>query len=170
VREIYEEAGLSAGSVYLYFQSKDEIVEALTEEILGHLSRAQGVLEIAEDPLDGVISLVRGLAAAASLAPADALSLRVQGWAAAVTHPAIAGFFRAGFDETRGALVAAVERGKMTGAVESSADPEAVARVAIGMLQGLVLQLALETGVDVGAYAEVCARLLEEALRPRAAG
>ena len=169
VREIYEEAGLSAGSVYVYFRSKDEIVEALAHDVLARLTDRQELLERFDDPLEGVIALVRALVSAASLAPEGALALRVQAWGTAVTHPPIAGFFREGFEGMRGTLAAALERGQGSGHVESSVEADAVARVVLGMLHGLVLQLVLGTGTGPEAYGEACIRMIERALRPGAA-
>jgi len=90
----------------------------------------------------------------------------VQAWAAAVTHPALAGFYLQGFEGLRGTLVAAIERGRRDGHVDPAVEPDGAARAVIGLLQGLVLQLVVDTGADANAYGEVCVRMLERYVRP----
>ena len=168
VREIYEEAGVSAGSVYLHFRSKDEIVEALAEQVLARLANEQQLLEAADDPLDAIATLVRSFAAAVALAPSERLSLRVQAWAAAATHPTLAASFRDGFEGMRAAIVTTIERGKRSGRIARSTDSDAAARIVMAAFQGLVLQIVLGTGIDAETYGTVCAAMIEQTLRETA--
>jgi TetR/AcrR family transcriptional regulator, transcriptional repressor of aconitase len=169
VRGIYEEAGLSAGSVYLHFRSKDEIVEALAQEVVARIADEQRAIDGTDDPLEGIASLVRWFAAMTAAAPEGALSLRVHAWAAAATHEPIARAFRTGFEGMHAALVAALERGRRAGTITPEVDADGAARLVIASLQGFVLQLVNETGADAQAYAESCIALLGRALRTDAA-
>ncbi len=165
VREIYEEAGLSAGSVYLHFRSKDEIIEALAQEVLARIAGEQRTIEETDDPLEGIASLVRWFAATAAAAPVETLMLRVHAWAGAATHEPIALAFRTGFESLHAALVDALERGRRAGTVERSVDADSAARLVIASLQGFVLQLVNDTGADAQAYGESCIALIGRALR-----
>ena len=165
VREIYEEAGVSAGSVYLHFRSKDEIVEALAEQVLARIAEEQQLLEAADDPLDAIAALVRSFAGVVAAAPSERLSLRVQAWAAAATHPPVAASFRDGFEGMRATIAAALERGKRSGRIAGDVDSDAAARIVMAAFHGLVLQIVLGTGVDAEAYGRTFAPMIEHALR-----
>ncbi|HET7568226.1 MAG TPA: TetR family transcriptional regulator [Gaiellaceae bacterium] len=161
VREIYEEAGLSAGSVYVYFRGKDEIVEALVHEQIGQMAARAGILDHVEDPAEALGMVIRGFAAAADAAPREQLSLRLQSWAASTTTTQFAAVFREAFESVHTPLARALERA-------GAADPDALARVVMAALQGLVLQVVHETGVDTAAYAETLVVAVQSALPARA--
>lgn len=157
VREIYEEAGLSAGSVYVYFRSKDEIVEELVRELLGQMAGRAGLLDLAEDPATGVAMAIRGFAAAAAEASTEQLSLRLQAWAASTTTAQFARVFGEAFESVHAPFARALARA-------GAADPDTLARVLMASLQGLVLQVVHRTGVDTAAYAETLVAAMRSAL------
>jgi AcrR family transcriptional regulator len=157
VRDIYEEAGLSAGSVYVYFQSKEEIVEALAGEILAQFQQSLAGLDEADDPLaalDGFLPLLLPLAAAA---PPAELGLRVQAWGAAVTHPRVAAMLADGLRAARTTIVRTLERGGASG------DHDATARAMVALFQGYVLQLVFDPPADPAAYAQTAVQMLRTA-------
>jgi AcrR family transcriptional regulator len=49
LQDIFRESGLSAGAVYRYFKSKDDLVQAIAARVLGHLAAVVDTA-LAEDP------------------------------------------------------------------------------------------------------------------------
>lgn len=160
VRDIYEEAGLSAGAVYVYFGAKEDIIEALADEVFARLGGWIERLEGAEEALPALEELVRSLVAVASGEPTDELGLRVQAWGAAVTHPRVAAILSEGFAEVR----AAVSRAAARAAAGTGVDEDAAARAVLALLQGYLLQVLFDPPADPGRYADTCVRMLRGAL------
>src|SRR5215472_2739698 len=53
MQDVFREAGLSAGAVYRYFKSKDELVQAISATVLDRMAAAiDGAL--AEEPVPGL--------------------------------------------------------------------------------------------------------------------
>ena len=90
MREIYEEARLSAGAVYLYFESKAEIIQSSFDF---DYQRSHALFEAArtsDDPLraleDLLSYLLHGLKGASAL---EAPRVNVQGWGEALVNPSL---------------------------------------------------------------------------------
>ena len=154
VRDIYEEAGLSAGSVYVYFESKEQIVEALAARVLTQLGGQLDALAEADDPLSAIENALLFLLATAAAEPQDEIRLRVQAWGAAVTHPRIAAQLANGLARARTTIATALTRAGVGG------DADARARAVIALFQGFVLQLTFDRPADPDGYADACVRLL----------
>lgn len=61
MREIFDKAALSAGAVYLYFKSKEEIIQALAKAGKWHFERVCGDFEKDENPLRNVLGELSNL-------------------------------------------------------------------------------------------------------------
>jgi AcrR family transcriptional regulator len=94
IRDVCREAGLSAGAVYAYFKSKDDMLEALAE--LGP-QNTHALLEAARSAASAPDALAQLLSTAIHLFDADEsqegtrLDLRL--WAEALHTPRIRGLF-----------------------------------------------------------------------------
>src|SRR6266568_1436364 len=64
MQDVFRESGLSAGAVYRYFKSKDQLIQAISAGVLGQMAAALEAA-LAEDPVPGPEQLVGRLAAAA---------------------------------------------------------------------------------------------------------
>jgi AcrR family transcriptional regulator len=84
MQAIFEEAGLSPGAVYRYFKGKEEIVQAIAEEMLGRLLEAIDSVELRD----------------------QRMRLALQVWGEAVINPRIGEFVRRVFDGIRARLAA----------------------------------------------------------------
>ena len=156
MQDICRESGLSAGAVYGYFASKEEIIAAScagcqqSGELLVDLDkRGSGTVEI----LDGLTEAGFG---EFDQPGADVwLQVNVQWWSEALRNPELRdALLRTGVGPLKAGLADIISRAQEKGEVDPALSPEAVARVLLAMWQGLVLQKALEPGVDVGAYVE----------------
>jgi len=166
MRDIYEEAGLSPGAVYHYFESKDDIIRASFDfdyqRSVDLFSTAQG----SEDPLKALADLFdffsRGLQEAANL---GAGRVNVQGWGEALVNPQLLTSLHQLLEKYLQALSQVVRRGQELGQIDSSFEPLSVARVLLSLYYGLELQKALDPDVDVGEYATAVKGLLLSGLR-----
>ena len=156
MHDIVRQAELSAGAIYRYFASKDEIIEAITAE---RHERELALLVAARrkgrDP-----SALRRLARDffATLAPPEERRFRrvsVQIWAEALRSPRIQRIVRRGVDGPRATLAALVREAQARGEVPDTLDPDAVARIVIALFQGFVLQQAWDPRVEVAPYLAV---------------
>lgn len=150
--DIAAAAGVSVGAPYRYFASK----EAIILEIAGAAFRV--ILEPIERLLDGsdaptIADLVEASAAPGSgAATIDAagqpvplgelLRCTVQAWAELLSHEGLRHEANRGFDQIRGRVAAALQRGQAAGTVPRGLDPDIGARVVMALLHGVVLQRA----------------------------
>jgi AcrR family transcriptional regulator len=164
MREIYEEARLSPGAIYHYFDSKDEIIQVSFafdyERSLEVFSAAQA----SADPLQALTTLIdffcQGLKQAAAL---GAGRVNVQGWGEALVNPRLGHNLREAFDRYRAALSAIIVKAQEAGQLDRSLDPAAMSRLLLSIYYGLELQVALDPQVDVDQYAAAAKALLRAA-------
>ena len=153
MQDVLGEADLSAGAVYRYFRSKDEIIAAIAAEVVDEVA---GALDGAFDPddpppLDEVLG-----AAFLAIRRVDAelgvARLALQVWGEAVRSPALAEILRAVIARVQGSLARLVAVYQDRGLMAADAPPDQVARVLIGLLPGFVVQHALLGDVDPGDF------------------
>ena len=161
MRDIYEQANLSPGAVYHYFNSKDEIIEASLDfdyrRSLDLFIAARG----SEDPMQGLNDLLnfffQGLEEAATL---GAGSVNVQGWGEALVNPRLLETFHRVLDSYLDALSHIVRRAQESGQIDRSLDPMSVGQLLISLYYGLELQKALNPEVDIKSYAAAVKSLI----------
>jgi AcrR family transcriptional regulator len=161
MQDIVGEAALSPGALYRYFASKEDLIAAIASE--RHAAELAMLREAAEgsDAAGGLQRLARELLG--RLASPDEQAWRrvtVQLWGEALRSPRVMEVVREGLDAPLALLGAWLRRARDEGRVPADLDPEAAARVAAAIFQGLVLQQAWDPGVDVAA----AARAIETAL------
>ena len=141
--EIIAESKLSAGAVYLYFRSKEDLIAATAATALGMARDLIGQLAAAAEPsppdrvLDGLLARLTRLndESGGLLFP-----VAVEAWSEASRNPSIAETARA-FIETILSELAAVYR-RWEGAGHSLAIPaEDLARLSVAVLQGTIVQM-----------------------------
>jgi AcrR family transcriptional regulator len=147
--DIIEASGLSAGAIYVHFESKQQIVLAVAARVLG---RRLGDLEAMGDhPADPITTLQQLLAGMVG----DILDSRVliQLWGEATTDPELSSLVTEIFATLREALT-----GYLTGwaARRGVASPDHWAEIAfpaiLAIAQGFLVQRALLPGFDADAY------------------
>jgi AcrR family transcriptional regulator len=158
--DIVRRSGMSHGAVYSYFQSKDDIIEALADDRHSH----EAILNAAAasgDPLAGLIALAR--AYAASLAdPSAELRRRVgvHGWAEALRSPRVRARVVEGIVVPRARAAGLVARAQSAGRLAPEVDADALARCLVALFQGVTLQVVWGEPVDLDACAEAVERML----------
>jgi AcrR family transcriptional regulator len=167
MQDIAREAAASAGAIYRYFGSKEEVIAAIAAE----RRREEGSLlrQAAEaEPEVALRELLRAFVG--RLAEPEEQAWRrvtVQLWAEALRDATVMDVVRQGLAGPMQAVAAIVARAQREGKVAPEADPRAVARLAAAVFQGLVLQQAWEPDVDVDAYLRAAELLLEGLLPGR---
>src|ERR1700749_2980259 len=100
--DIVRRSGLSHGAVYLYFQSKDDLIEALAvdrhrQEALLNAAAGHG-----DDPLEGLHALLRGYAQALTDPAGEPMRrVGVNGWAEALRNERVRASVIEGIDLPR---------------------------------------------------------------------
>jgi AcrR family transcriptional regulator len=141
--DIVRESGLSQGTLYLYFKSKDDLIAAIADDRHRREAAANALAEGEEDPWQSILMLLRLYASRLS-EPANADDLRVslQGWAEALRNERIKTGVLKGAELARSALVRMIRRGQKRGTFRRNIHAEAAARLLIALFQGFVLQVA----------------------------
>ena len=153
MRDIYEEAGLSPGAVYHYFESKHDIIAASFDFDYERSSELFAAAAASDDPRGAIVELlsflVHGLKDAAEL---DAPRVNVQGWGEALVNPTLRETVVRVLGIYREAVTDLVRRAQAAGQLDGAVEPAALANALLSLYYGLELQLALEPGLDVEGY------------------
>jgi AcrR family transcriptional regulator len=153
--DVIAASGLSAGAVYRYFRSKDELIEAIVDRVLGRAAeRFERLLEEghAPDPADAVAAAVDLIVAVAADGSVDTTRVAVQAWAEALRSPAVAAVAGGAYGTMRGYFVEVARRAQQTGRLPDDADPAQLGAALFSFVLGFLLQRLLLGDVDPGAY------------------
>ncbi|MGW0035233.1 TetR/AcrR family transcriptional regulator [Gordonia sp. NPDC003376] len=164
IADVIAESGLSAGAVYSYYSSKEELIAAVARSILlGYAETTSQTLD--GDPVNPALSPAETLSAlggriVARLAPGvDDFRLLLTVWGEAAANPA--------FREIATEIISGL-RAFFTTVLRHWGDdghplpmePEEMAPVMLAMLQGVVFQQAVVGDLDSDAYLESVRKLL----------
>ncbi|MGY8662634.1 TetR/AcrR family transcriptional regulator [Bradyrhizobium sp. UFLA05-109] len=139
--DIVKRSGLSHGAVYLYFQSKDDLIEALADDRHRREAMLNSVAQGSADPLERLQALVRVYAQWLTDPMGEARRrVGIHGWAEALRNRRVRTSVVEGIDMPRALIVALVERAQHDGLVKRDLEADAIARVLIAIFQGFVLQ------------------------------
>ena len=168
--DVARAAGLSYGSVYWYFVSKDELFHALvtTEEasLRRHIDDALGGSE-GSDAAGALTDAVRATLEFFERDRATAALLFRDVWAMDGRLGAhVAGVYERFVDDLADVIAAGQRRGTII-----EVPPRVAASSAAALIGQLALRrLATDDGMDAGSVADVAVRILLDGLRPRTAG
>ena len=161
--DVIAASGLSAGAVYRYFRSKDELIEAIVDRVLGRAAaRFEQLLEEehAPDPADAVAAAVELIVTLGEAAPVDTTRVAVQAWAEALRNPAVATVAGGAYRTMRGYFVAVARRAQETGRLPADDDPAQLGAALFSFVLGFLLQRLLLGDVEPGGYVESVRLLL----------
>jgi AcrR family transcriptional regulator len=149
--DIVRESGVSQGTLYLYFATKDDLIVALADDRHQGEILINALVEGEPDPVEG-LSLLFELHGRSLTDPrrVDGRRVGIQGWSEALRNPVIHNSVTTGTASVRREIERLIERGQLAGQFRADADPEAVARILDAAFQGLTLQVAWgeEIGLD----------------------
>lgn len=162
MRDIYEEAQLSAGAVYHYFESKEQIIQASFKFDQERSRELFENLKALDEPLTALTDLVvffyKGLEEAAKL---GAGRVNVQGWGEALRNPDLFKTIQEAFGNYKEVLAAIVVKGQQKGEINPALDPSSVGETLLSLYLGLELQKAWNQAVDISSYQAVVMAYLQ---------
>jgi len=141
--DVIRESGLSAGAVYGYFKSKDEIVSAIADQALSTVDELfEGILATKEplSPLTALTATLEHIVQIAERPGGDITRVALQAWAEAMHNDAIAGIAREKYTHLRSKFIEVARRGQADGTVDPDVDPDHVGQVMFALVPGFLLQ------------------------------
>lgn len=167
MQDVFTESGLSAGAVYRYFKSKDELVIALASTAAGDI-RSRMSEAIQRDPLPTPAELLAHMTewVQAQSGPEGRLRLAPQAWSLALIDEHAAEPVRQTMQGIREMWRHYAERMREAGWLPADADLDAVAAALFGLLPGFVLQHLLIGTLDREQFLRGVATLFPYGTRP----
>jgi AcrR family transcriptional regulator len=166
MQDVVAESGLSMGAVYRYFASKDELIQAIAEEVVGMLvGEVDALIDARPLPaltevMDDVLRIVETQAG-----PDGVVRMAIQVWGEALRDPRLSELLARVYPRFRSAFVRLAAQARAEGQLPAGTEPEQVGLVLFGLVPGYFVQLILVGGVSRGDYLAGLAALLDS--RPR---
>jgi AcrR family transcriptional regulator len=148
MQEIAEEADLSAGALYRYFDGKEALIEALASwgreekrEVLGALTPGGGPEALARlvETLLGILSLEDA---------GEAARLDVRLWGEALGHPRLRKVVEGELEALIIPIAVYLREEEVAGRLGADVDPDAMARAVVALLMGMEVQKAFDFPLD----------------------
>lgn len=159
MQEIAEEAGLSAGALYGYFEGKEALVRALAAE--NAEQRKDSFARLEEGGAAALGELVFDLLGELEAEEASSsVRLDVRLWAEMLDRPEGHEIVVEAFGGLIGPVARFVRREVDEKRMRDEVDPEAVGRLVVSLLVGLELQRAYEPDLELHAYQKAARALL----------
>ncbi len=162
MRDIYEEAQLSAGAVYHYFESKEQIIQASFKFDQERSQVFFDTFKASDEPvlaLTGIVDFFfKGLEGAAQL---GANRVNIQGWGEALRNPELLQTIQEAFGGYKAVLAEIVVKGQKTGEINRALNPFSVGETLISLYLGLELQKAWNPDLNFGSYQAVVTAFLQ---------
>ncbi|GLY25229.1 TetR family transcriptional regulator [Micromonospora sp. NBRC 101691] len=164
MQDVITEAGLSVGAVYRYFRSKNDLIAAIAESVVGGAGRIFAELAEVEPPLPVIEVLSRALDYVDThTGPDGQLRIGIQVWAESLREPALAELVASKYTGMRDHFAVLVRRAQRSGELPVDADVEGVAAALFGMILGYLLQRILTGRPDRAVYLAGVRALLADA-------
>ena len=167
MQDIVAESGLSPGAIYGYFKGKTEMVMAIASERHAMERRRMENALAAPDIDTSVRRLVEDFVLGLR-DPAEQRwrRLAVQLWAESLSNPRLRREALAGVTQAIDALSPLVGKAQADGRWPAHLDPRSAARVMISILQGISLQLAWDSSIDMASFASALRIMIDPPATP----
>jgi TetR/AcrR family transcriptional regulator, transcriptional repressor of aconitase len=161
MRDVIRESGTSAGALYLYFKSKEELIEAIADN-RHHYERQwiASAMQQADFRTSIAVLISRFGKALSDPAARRERRLSVQLWAEALRDERVRRHILKGVAMPTDLLARLLKAAQARGEFPRLLDCRAAARVLIAVFQGVVLQVAWEPKVPVQRYLKVFEAML----------
>lgn len=161
MQDICDEAGLSPGAVYRYFDSKEAIIEACAELCQERVTVIAHDAMSKNDPLSALDELSDHLLELDLPEGREDTRINIQIWAEAMRSPRVMNAFRRmGHGTFQVALTDMISGAQRSGAFTKSLRPEAVAQALLSLWHGLQLQKGIDPDLNVEDYLAVVKSLI----------
>ncbi|MCO8272453.1 TetR/AcrR family transcriptional regulator [Actinoplanes sp. TRM 88003] len=142
MQDLIKEAGLSVGAVYRYFKSKDEIIAAIAEGVVGGISQQIGESAERRLPLMDSLALLLDVIDR-QLEPDGALPIALQIWAESTIDPAIRAIVHERYSALRASVRVLVSHAVESGELPADADIDEMTGAFYALVPGYALQRLL---------------------------
>jgi AcrR family transcriptional regulator len=159
--DLVRASGLSKGSLYWHFRSKEEVFLALFDSFSAELYREWD--SVAESGDDALEVLRREWKLAVQSFSGERVFLLA--WAEFLNHPAGRERMRDAYEMARQKFEAIIERGRESGTLRRGAPANKVAAGLVASLEGLLLQWLVDPDFDLEAHVVISWEILVEGLR-----
>jgi AcrR family transcriptional regulator len=155
MQDIQAESGLSAGAIYRYFASKEEIIRAMSEETLERSMELIEQIRRQGETLDVLAGLAETFVRPLEAPDAgDRARCELAIWVEALREPAVGEAARRTQRAFHEAFASIIREGQQRGDINPRLSAEGVGRVMCALYQGLVTQKAIEPEVDIRGYVD----------------
>lgn len=143
--DVIRASGLSAGAVYQYFRSKDELIVAAAADALAEIrTTLDGLGERrADSPAKAVVEVLRTVPFVQAKGSADVTRIAVNGWTEALRNAELHDLVHDGYATFRSQISSLLRTWRDEGVVRPSLDPDATAPILLSIVLGYVVQRAL---------------------------
>jgi AcrR family transcriptional regulator len=167
IADIVRQSGVSQGTFYLYFQTKDDVIAALADDRAQADALVSAIAAAEADPVAGLTVLFDLFGGTLDdAARADERRVTVQSWAEALRNEAIRERLTANADRVQAEIARLVERGQRSGQFRADAQPQGFARALTALFRGLTLLSALDGAFDTDLTAKSIEDMVRGALQP----
>jgi len=139
--EVIAETGMSSSSVYRYFRSKDELIDAAAEESLSRIYMLLTELT-SRDPVPSPVETLAAMLEAPRQRQQedyDLTKISITAWAEALRRPVMHNFAFHFYAKVTGAFTTLAQRWKGAGFVPADADPAAIAGLFVTLMPGFLV-------------------------------
>jgi AcrR family transcriptional regulator len=157
MEDIIRASGLSAGAVYGYFASKDDLIlAAVTTSLSGIGALLEPILQKRPTPPpDKLVAEITGVIAGFTARDGfDLKRIALLGWSEAQRNERLRDTMRTFYLGFRSQLAKAARDWKRDGLIKRTADPSRVATVLLSLILGFVVQSAIIGDVDPASIGE----------------
>jgi len=152
MQDVQREAGLSAGAIYLYFKSKNELILGIATRILDALATLLPSEPVPEAEMPDLAHLVRRVLTEAERLHQErqVFSLAIQIWAEATRDPVMLASLQVSIAGLKLRVRDVLARCQAQGLIPVNADAAQLTMPLIGLAQGYIVQRVLleETRLD----------------------
>jgi AcrR family transcriptional regulator len=162
MEDIIRESNLSAGAIYSYFLSKDQIIETLADE---RHEREKQLIEkalTAGEWSECLSTLVKDFYESLR-DPSERKERRlgIHLWAEALSNPRVLRLIRRGINQPLELLSDAIRGAQTEGRLRRDIDPDSAARVLVALFHGFLLQQAWDDRADIKSFARAAQSMAE---------
>lgn len=166
IEDVAAEAGIGKGSVYLYFDSRDALLDAAFEALAAASGDTLREAQTGTDPaLDRLAALVASVLAAASSEP-ELARISLDLWTVGRGDEGLPLDMARVYQEYRAAITGLLREAEAEGTVRAGVD-EAHATVVVGAIEGCLLQWVIDPRLPVADLAEPIVAVCLDGLRRR---
>lgn len=162
MRDVIREAGMSAGALYLYFKSKEDLISAIAER--RHRRENRWIVDALDrDSFAESLHVLLGAFASQLTNPRaeEDRRLNVQLWAEALLDPKLTASVVSGIEAPTNLLTKFFKAAQRQGRLPRRINCRALSRVLVALYQGLLLQVSWEPGMSLTPHLTVIDSMLQ---------